>query len=176
MLAVERCAEPVALLDAWTALYDNLSARHGITGLTAFSRESFAAQLSVPGLVALRAVEGDATVGMLLWYVQGDVAYYHLGAYSERGYELRASFALFSYALEYFAQHGLRYLNLGGGAGTETGGTAGLSRFKAGWANDTRTAYFCGRILDHDRYAELVRASGDPATSYFPAYRLGEFQ
>ena len=176
VLAVERCAAPAALLDDWTALYDNLRARHDITGLTAFSRESFARQLAVPGLVALRAVERDATVGILLWYVQGDIAYYHLGAYSARGYELRASFALFSYALEYFAQHGLHYLNLGGGAGTETGGTTGLSRFKAGWANTTRMAYFCGRILDEARYAELVRAAGNPATTYFPAYRLGEFQ
>ncbi len=176
VLHVEQCAEPIAFLDDWTTLYGYLIERHGITGLTAFSRASFARQLTVPGLVALRAVDADATVGMLLWYVQGDVAYYHLGAYSERGYELRASFALFSYALEYFAQAGLRYLNLGGGAGTGTDGAAGLTRFKAGWTNDTRTAYFCGRILDEARYAELVRAQGDPLTNYFPAYRLGEFQ
>jgi hypothetical protein len=176
VLSVERCAEPTDALDDWTTLYETLVERHGISGIAAFSRASFARQLAVPGLVALRAREGETTVGMLLWYVQADVAYYHLGAYSARGYELRASFALFSYALEYFAAQGLRYLNLGGGAGTNTNGASGLTRFKAGWANQTRTAYFCGRVFDRALYDELVRARGVAPTHYFPAYRLGEFQ
>ena len=175
-LQVERCAEPASLLADWTALYSALRERHGITGLAAFSPECFARQLAVPGLVALRATHDGATVGMLLWYVQGDLAYYHLGAHSRSGYELRASFALFSYAIDYFARQGLRYLSLGGGAGAEGGGTSGLSRFKAGWSNETRTAYFCGRIFDPQRYAEIVRAKGVPPTEYFPAYRLGEFR
>src|SRR5215213_8208057 len=108
------------------------------------------------------------TVGMLLWYVQGDVAYYHLGAYSERGYELRASFALFQHAIEQFARRGLRWLNLGAGAGAASGAESGLSRFKQGWATGTRTAYFCGRIFDEKKYQEILRARGVPATKYFP--------
>jgi hypothetical protein len=174
-LQVEACADPPAALDAWAALYEVLVERHGVKGIAAFSRESFAGQLAVPGLTAFRAVHGGATVGMLLWYAQGEVAYYHLGAYSPRGYELRASFALFSYATEYFAGRGLRWLNLGAGAGA-AGGASGLSRFKEGWSNATRTAYFCGRVLDPEKYREIVAAKGAPPTSYFPAYRLGEFR
>ncbi|PYS84869.1 MAG: hypothetical protein DMF67_03065 [Acidobacteria bacterium] len=175
-LRVEECANPAEFLDDWVALYGVLVERHGIAGVAAFSRESFAGQLAVPGVAALRAVRDGETLGMLLWYVQGEVAYYHLGAYSERGYELLASFALFSHAIDYFRRRGLRWLNLGGGAGAEGGSASGLSRFKRGWATGVRTAYFCGRVLDRGRYEEIVRAKKIPPTSYFPAYRLGEFR
>lgn len=175
-LYVERCAEPLNFLEAWIALYSTLVEKHRITGIAVFSKESFAKQLAVPGIVAFRAVHNEATVGMLLWYVQGNVAYYHLGAYNARGYELRASFALFSYSIEYFARHGFGWLNLGGGAGASANGTSGLSRFKEGWSNGTRTAYFCGRVLDQKKYQEIINAKSIPATDYFPAYRVGEFQ
>lgn len=175
---VEACARAADFLGDWCALYRVLVARHEVRGIAAFSEQSFARQLGVPGARALRAVRDGETVGMLLWYVQGDVAHYHLGAYSERGYELRASFALFQFALGHFARAGLRWLNLGGapGAGGAAAAASGLGRFKQGWASDARTAYFCGRVFDRGRYDEIVRAKGAPATAYFPAYRLGEFR
>jgi hypothetical protein len=173
-VSVEECADPPQLLDDWAALYGTLVERHGVRGIAAFSRASFAKQLRVPGCVAFRAVLKGETVGMLLWYVQGGVAYYHLGAYSERGYEARASFALFRRAVDEFARRGLRWLNLGGGAGAGDA-SSGLSRFKQGWATGTRTAYFCGRVLDRGGYERIVAAKGAVPTHYFPAYRLGEF-
>ena len=175
-VSVEECERPVELLDDWHALYQELIARHGIEGLTAFSKRSFAQQLEVPGIVALRAVRDGATVGMLLWYIQRDVAYYHLGAYSSAGYELKASFALFDYALGYFARRGVRWANLGGAPGARTGEASGLGRFKQGWSTETRTAYFCGRIFDAEKYDEIVRSKGIQRTTYFPAYRSGEFR
>lgn len=172
---VEVCADPAASLDDWIGLYQVLIERHRISGIGAFSRESFARQLVVPGIVVLSAVHNGTTVGMLLWYVQNDIAYYHLGAYSEQGYDLRASYALFSYAIEYFAGRGLSWLDLGGGAGSRAGAASGLSRFKEGWSTGVRTAYFCGRIFDRERYKAITEANGIPVTKYFPAYRLGEF-
>jgi len=53
---------------------------------------------------------------------------------------------------------------------------SGLSRFKRGWSTGVRTAYFCGRIFDEKRYQEIREQRSLPATSYFPAYRLGEFE
>jgi hypothetical protein len=111
-----------------------------------------------------------------LWFVQGDVGYYHLGAYSPPGYEMRASFALFQFAIEYFSVSGLRWLSIGAGAGVGSGETDGLTRFKKGWSTGTRTAYFCGRIFDNVKYQEIVSTKDIPATDYFPAYRLGEFE
>ena len=172
---VEKIDQPLAYLDDWVNLYQTLIERHQIMGITVFSKNSFAGQLTVPGLVAFRAVHSNATVGMLLWYIQDDVAYYHLGAYSSQGYQLKASFALFWTAIEFFQQQGLAWLSLGAGAGA-SGTDSGLTRFKQGWATGTRTAYFCGRIFDHDRYAALTQAGGIKETNYFPAYRQGEFR
>jgi lipid II:glycine glycyltransferase (peptidoglycan interpeptide bridge formation enzyme) len=173
---VETCQDSAQLLEEWIELYEHLIERHRIEGISAFSRESFAKQFRVPGIIIFRASLGGVTVGMTLWYMQGEVGYYHLGAYSAEGYELRASFALFWTAIKYFADHGSRWLDLGGGAGIKPDGTDGLSRFKAGWSTRTRTAYFCGRIFDHEKYCAITKATGIAASSYFPAYRLGEFQ
>ena len=172
---VEKCPRPLAFLDEWVNLYQTLVDRHNITGMAAFSRNSFAGQLSVPGIVVFRAVENGTTVGMLLWYEQDQRAYYHLGAYSIRGYEIGASFALFEYAIRYFCSQQFKWLNLGAGAGTGTG-NSGLSRFKKGWSTDVRTVYFCGRIFDRQKYQQLVEATNTHSTDYFPAYRLGEFK
>jgi hypothetical protein len=112
---------------------------------------------------------------MLLWYVQDEVGYYHLGAYNEKGYALKVSFGLFWQAIHYFASKGLRWLNLGAGVGATTMIDGGLSRFKRGWATGKRTAYFCGRIFDNATYCEITRTAGCKGTDYFPAYRQGEF-
>jgi hypothetical protein len=176
LLEVEPCTDAPGLLDEWHALYGNLIRRHGIQGIAAFSRQSFAKQLRVPGLFALRAVRDGTTVGMTLWYVQGPIVYYHLGAYSDAGYEAGASFALFWSAIEHFSSRGQLWMNLGGGPGFGRREGDGLTRFKRGWATGTRTAYFCGRVLSPDRYAEIVSATPAPPApaDYFPAYRSGE--
>jgi hypothetical protein len=174
-LKIEICEEPLDFLPQWNLLYDILIERHQISGLTRFSREVFAKQFNVPGLVVFRALADDETVGMLLWYVQDKIAYYHLGAYSDLGYALNASFALFWYALKHFSASGLEWLSLGAGAGARNDGTDGLTRFKRGWSTGTRQAYFCGKVFNQKIYDELVRKRGVERTDYFPAYRSGEF-
>ena len=174
-LKIELCANPIGFLDDWVTLYHQLIQRHHIKGLTAFSRTAFQKQLEVPGIVVFRAIYNEKTVGMLLWYVQNRVAYYHLGAYSTTGYNLRASFALFWFAIEYFLSIGLHWLNLGAGAGIANDSADGLTRFKQGWSTGTRMTYLCGRILNRKKYHEIVKEKGIPLKEYFPAYRLGEF-
>lgn len=174
-VVVERCEHPSSHLDDWVSLYSVLIQRHQISGIRVFSRSSFAKQLKTPGMVCFRAIRNQQTVGMILWYVQNGVAYYHLGAYRNEGYQMRASFALFRKALDYFVASGLKYANLGAGAGLGNGADDGLSRFKRGWSTCMRTTYLCGRIFDRQEYDRLVRARGVGATDYFPAYRKGEF-
>jgi hypothetical protein len=176
VVEVETCAEPTRFLGEWIALYAHLVRRHGIRGIPAFSARSFEGQLRVPGLVAFRAEHAGETVGMLLWYVQGDVGYYHLGAYDDAGYELRASFALFQHAIEHFRDAGLRWLDLGAGAGTTARADDGLGRFKQGWSTGTRTAWLGGRIFDPEHYARLARERGAEGVDFFPAYRHAEWQ
>lgn len=166
------CVEnPIAALDDWTRLYGTLIERHAIDGIRAFSRASFASQLATPGLMAYRAVVATETVGMLLFYVQGDVAYYHLGAFSPRGYELGAAFAVFWTALKELSCT-VKFVSLGGDAGVDND-EGGLARFKRGWANTTRCAYVCRHVGNPELYARL--SSGRSETSFFPAYRAGEF-
>jgi hypothetical protein len=174
---IEMCENPADHVDDWTSLYRVLVERHQIKGLRLFSRQCFEQQLRIPGMIAFRALHRrtDATVGMLLWYVQGEVGYYHLGAFSQEGYQAMASFALFSAAIQYFESQPLRWLSFGGGAGLRDDANDGLAAFKRGWASDTRMSYFCGRILNKPAYERLAQARGVPDTDYFPVYRAGEF-
>lgn len=176
-LDVECVADATRFSDEWIELYANLIRRHSIRGLTAFSANSFRAQLAVPGISMFRGMHNNETVGMTLWYTDRQVAYYHLGAYSELGYKLEASFAIFQRALEHFSSRQVQWLDLGAGAGISAQNSSdGLTRFKRGWASDTRTAYFCGRIFDQSKYEAALRSRNLTATTnYFPAYREGEF-
>jgi hypothetical protein len=177
VIAVESCEQPSQHADEWVNLYATLVERHHIKGMARFSKAAFLTQLQVPGLFMFRAAHGESTVGMTLWYTnEQNVSYYHLGAYTDLGYELKASFALFWFAMEHFATLGIEWLNLGAGAGVRRKEDDGLARFKRGWSTGTRTAYFCGRILDRVRYDEMTNAKGISETKYFPAYRAGEFQ
>jgi hypothetical protein len=171
---VDHCAAPEAWLDEWTALYGELVVRHGVTGPARFSRASFERQLHVPGITVFRAACRSQTVAMSLWYVDGDVVYYHLGACNSRGYELAAMFAVFDVALRHFAALGLRWAELGGAAGWRATTEDGLARFKSGWANERRTAWFCGRVLDETAYQRLATGRQHSQSGFFPGYRQPE--
>lgn len=173
-MTVEACSNPCEFLDDWERLYDTLSEKHGLIGMKRFSRAAFAAQLQTPGIVAFRASAAGETIGGQLWYVQGRVAYSHLTAVSDAGYRLRASYALYGFALEYFRGQ-VDWLDWGAGAGLTASEDDSLAQFKRGWSNDSRTAYFCGRVFDREGYDQLVATRNVAATSYFPAYRAGEF-
>lgn len=168
---VEWCDPALEQLDSWCRLYEELVHRHGITGVTRFSRESFAAQLSLPGMQLSRAMHRGRPVGMALWLAGAQVVYYHLAAYATEGYRCRAAYALFDAAIRRFRNNGFRWLELGGAAGTAPGATDGLARFKAGWATGQRMAWFGGRVVDAEAYRQLTPSQGE---TFFPAYRATE--
>ena len=173
-VTVHVCEQPRDWATIWNDLYRTLVQRHDIRGLARFSPSAFAHQLEVPGLVMFRAVYRNEVVGMALWYVQGEVTYYHLTASSDLGYSLGASYGLLWRSLEFFQATDLTTIDLGASAGLHDTAN-GLSRFKRGWATGQRTAYLCGRIFDHTRYEALTVAVGKTGSAYFPAYRDGEF-
>jgi hypothetical protein len=176
MILVEKCDQPLNYLDDWIELYGLLIKRHEIEGVRKFSPFSFQQQFEALGLVVFRAVYKKQTIGMLLFYEQGDIAYYHLGAFSDIGYDRRASFGLFWQAITFFKKKGVKYLDLGAGAGVKADMDSGLDRFKKGWASESKLAYFCGRIFDTKRYGEIAKHKRKQDSSYFPAYREGEFK
>ena len=168
----EVCAQPLEHLDDWVRLYAELVARHGVHGVSAFSRESFRRQFALPGLIVLRAVRHGRTVAMALWLEDAPYAHYHLAASSREGYEVGASYALVATGLEQVRARGVRWVDLGGapvGARDD-----GLAYFKRGWADAERPAHLCGRILDRDAYAQLAGRARRGAAAWFPAYRAAE--
>jgi hypothetical protein len=173
LIEVERCIHPLKFVQQWNELYANLTKRHNIKGISEFSARSFYKQLKVPGLEMFRAILKKETVGLMLCYVQGDVGYYHLSAYSKAGYKHRASYALFAYVLAYFAAR-LRWFSLGAGAGAYNDGKDGLTRFKSGWATGTRTVYICGRVFDQTVYNDITCSRAITGGDFFPLYRKGE--
>jgi hypothetical protein len=176
-IIVEACANPLVHLDEWNRLYAVLIERHSITGIRVFSPRAFKQQLEVPGLVMFRATLNGEAAGILLWYVKNEVAYYHLGAFSEAGYKERAAFALFWTAIQHFRDLGLKWLHLGGREGAQKSEeeTAGLSSFKSGWSTGMLPAYFCGRIFRRELYDQITKSHNVAGSTYFPAYRTGEF-
>ncbi len=169
---IERVDEPEQYSDEWVTLYHNLISRHDIHGINAWSPESLRQQLRVPGIELFRAIHGGRTVGLDLWYVEGDVAHGHLAAFDDLGYKLKASYALKWRILEYFRSRSVAWVNLGGVPGDKTDVTQGLGYFKNGWATGTRDVYLCKSVFDQGTYNELARHK--PNTGLFPRYRAGE--
>lgn len=173
-LQVEVCPNPHQYLDEWVRLYDLLIEKYQIRSLRAFSRLSFIRQFEVPGFLMFRAYQQDQTVGIALAYTQGEGAFLHLTGMSQAGYKLGASYALYSFAIEYLAGSA-RWLDLGGTPGVAEGQQDGLKYFKMHWATGTRMTYFCGRIFNRQRYTAIAQSTGTVGASYFPSYRQGEF-
>ena len=155
-----------ACLDEWVRLFSALSARHQIGGMGAFSRDAFVKMQETPGLLAAVADAQGETVAITLWIRFRDKLYYHLGASSERGYKLRASFGLFGAVIERYRE---ATIDLGGCAGLRDDPEDGLWKFKRGFANASVMAMLCGAVLDEEKYAALTAGL---RSDFFPEYRV----
>ncbi len=93
---------------------------------------------------------------MLLWLVNRNIAYYHLGAFSQWGTNYMPLLVYLLFQLIFFKARSIHILNFGGCAGLKDNPHDGLARFKRGWANATKTAYFCGRIINKSSYDFFV--------------------
>lgn len=171
---VERCEDPTRFLDEWTRLYAVLVERHRVRGVAAFSRAAFAAQLRLRDLTVFRATLNGETIGAHLWITQGEIVYSHLAAFSQRGYDVGAAYALYWESLHYFAPSH-EWVDFGAGAGLTGEASDGLTAFKRGWSTGTRPVYLCGRVLNSEAYERLATERGYGMSRYFPAYRTGEF-
>ena len=170
-LQVEFCDEPFRCADEWIKLYDNLIMRHNISGIKAFSKNAFLTQMQTPGIILVVGKLGGEVVGGLLVVIQDKVAYAHLTAYSDLGYKHSASYGIFWMTLKYLAEQKVRYLDLGGTAGIKENAQDGLSRFKAGWSNESRIVYLCCRVFNQQKYESVCRQIKIANDDYFPAYR-----
>jgi Acetyltransferase (GNAT) domain len=177
--AVQSCqTEVIALadnLDAWCALYGDLGERRSLADHHRFPAAYFDQLSRVPGVRTIGAFNEGELVSAHIWVIDGDRAYSHLAASSDKGYRCGASYALYDHAITQFTDTMLLDL---GGIPDHTGTMTGLERFKRGFANDQRTNQICGFIANARDYDRLCRNAGiDCETqSYFPAYRAGSLR
>jgi len=175
IMQMEFCNEPLKYLNEWIVLYQNLVKRHSIIGIRAFSNESFHRQLETDGMNIALCRICDEIIAAMLFIVDGDVAYTHLSAFSDKAYNVNASFGLYWGVLNYLKELNVKFVDIGAGSGISQSETDGLIRFKTGWSNTNRMVYLCGCILDGEKYAEVCRLKSIEGNNYFPSYRVGEF-
>lgn len=173
-LTVKHRISPNINLDDWVELYSHLIQRHNISGIRAFSRESFMSQISIPNTHFFSVHYQDLMVGGNLFFIQGDVAYAHLSAFTNVGYDLGAAYAVKWVAIQELAKS-VRWIEFGGGTRTSDDKLDGLSQFKKGWSNKTEKSIFCGKILQKEIYQRLSEKTGSADISWFPSYRVNEY-
>jgi hypothetical protein len=155
-------------------VYRQTMARVGATPFYYFSAAYFAALEARLGQeVHLLLVEaaGEVTAAALFFEHSG-IVQYHLGGTRDRFLEAAPMKLLFHFARAWFKERGARVLHLGGGLG---GKADALLHFKAGFS-PLRARFHTWRIVAmRTAYDALVddwrRATGEAATTYFPAYR-----
>lgn len=172
---IEAGPVPADFGPAFAALYQGLAEKKGIHDMRRFDAESLAAQLAIPGAHLVTAWDGTALLGADLYYLDGAVAYAHLSAYAAEGYARAVSYPMIRAAHDYFAPRA-RWIDLGGTPAHEAGlSGGGVGHFKRGWTDVTRPTYLCGAVLNPRAYARLAADRAPPGTTWFPAYRAGEF-
>ena len=168
--AARRCeVAGIAFDDAiedWLRLYGALAARRGFVGALQDFGRPYLMALPRLGLRAFAAREAGRVVAMGLWLVDGDRAWYHLGAADEAGRACGAGHAVFDVAIRALLDAGVTDIVLGGGLHAASDPSCGLDRFKAGFANEARVNMILGAVLDPGRYAALGAGA-----DWFPAYR-----
>ena len=174
-LKVDICEEPLQYIDDWMTLYGHLIKRHNIDGMRAFSKRCFEMQMKIPGATLIVGKLGQEVVGAHLILINGNVSYSHLAAFSESGYKHSASYGIYWMTLNHLKDRNIQFLDLGASAGVGENAQDGLSKFKAGWSNDSRTVYLCGRVFSHQTYESIRQQFHIPEVDYFPAYRRDEF-
>ena len=158
------------LATGWAQIYAHLVAKKHITDARAFSAESLAAQLRVPGAQVVTAWDGGTLLGVDLYYLDRGRAFAHLSAYAPQGYAASVSYPMLAAAMDHLRPLA-DAIDLGGAPAGPAG--PGIAQFKAGWTPMTRPSFLCGKVLDTAAFATL--APGADAEGWFPAYRSGEY-
>ena len=173
-MRVEIAGQPTAaLVDDWLCLQSEIQHRHGPRATRLLTRDAVARLFATPGVIVLRVTLENMLMGMHVDILAGPVVYAHLAAYSSEGYAANASSAINVFEIEYFRGKA-RWIDWGGNAGRADDKDDGLARFKSRFSTGSLPVYLCGKIFQHERYDELVRARSGSNQAYFPAYRAGD--
>jgi hypothetical protein len=163
-------AREIALADhlpAWQALYGELAARHGLTGVHAFPAAHHQGLAELPGVRTFAAFVEGRLVSAHVFVTHEGYAVSHLAASAAEGYATGAAYAVNDLAVSTLGD--CEVINFGGGAGFTDDPSDGLVRFKKGFSNTAAPSYLCGKVLDGAAYEMLSAGFGQ--NGFFPAYR-----
>ena len=170
---VERASVDDSVREEWLGLYSGLREARGFAGQMAdFDEAGLEAQLGLPGSRYYRARMSGTTVAAALWFDSEEFTWYHLGASTDAGRAVEASYALFDLALRQSVEAGLSWANLGGGAGLAEIEDDGLARFKRGWTPHLGWSRLVGRIISLATYESACQLGGPSRGGTFPPYRF----
>ncbi len=154
-------------LESWRSFYEELTARHQMSGVHAFPAAHHEALASLAGVRTFGAFADGELVSAHVFVAHDGYAFSHLAASTGRGYEIGAAYAVNAAALTNL--NDCRLINFGGGPGTVEDPANGLVRFKKGFSNRAAPSFLCGKVLDPAVYEALSSKVGE--TEFFPAYR-----
>jgi hypothetical protein len=149
------------------AIHSALQARRRFSDIANVPAAHFPAVLSVPGIAAIAARNGDG-IGALMIAAReaGETHLLHLLA-DDRAIATCPAYLLMAYISETWAQDGPVYL---GGAPAGTDGP-GIAKFKSRWASAIIPVMMMTAILREDVYRALSPSCAGAGGEHFPAYR-----
>jgi hypothetical protein len=156
-------------IDRWFNLWDAVQPTRSVAGMRSGSRHALTEQFGLSGAYAMWATAGGVDVAAQLVLFSATTAYAHLAVSNRLGREARAMYALDAALVEMAMAMGLT-VHWGGAAGPSD--TAdGLTAYKRGWSNASRTAWIVGSVLDPDAYLSVGGTLPVDGAAWFPPYR-----
>lgn len=169
-LGVRVVEDRQALAEAMQHLYPLTMARSGASAHYQFSGATLACWTLDPGAIAIGAASDSQIEAVAVFPFVGERAEYHVGVADNDSREMTAW--LLWQGMIRLRNAGVKSLNLGGGVRPGDG----LYRFKEWFGGRSASLHVVRQIYQPEAYDRLRLAAGVPAdTTWFPAYRAGEF-
>ncbi|WP_442604290.1 lipid II:glycine glycyltransferase FemX [Paenibacillus sp. KN14-4R] len=168
---LEFAERPTSDLSQFLPLYTKTMDKRDALSYYYFSNEYFEKLARDLGdrMKLLEIKHQETVISSALFFIEGDIAQYHLQGSSREHETFFPSHYLIYRTMEYMRQSGCKWLHLGGGyAGNEDG----LYRFKKGFDTKGELPFYIGkRIHNQEQYQSLLQQINPQELAYFPIYR-----
>ena len=126
-------------------------------------------QLNMPGIKLFKGEYNNKIHGIACYIEVADKVYGHVIGSTQFGLNNHLNYGLYAVALKYYHKQ-KAFIDFGGNAGLVNDSSCGLSKFKSGWSSHVANTYICGKILNSNKYQQLI-GERFKNSKYFPAYR-----
>jgi Acetyltransferase (GNAT) domain len=167
-------------LDIFIDIYTETMHRVNAIGTYFFTKDYFHKLVEALGegiWLCIVEADGEVIAASLITEFSG-IVQYHLGGTRTRSLPQSPTTIAFDYVIRWAKERNNRYLNLGGGLGSDRDS---LYHFKAGFSKHTKSFATMEVIINRDLYDRLTQLRAESAgmttselnnSSFFPIYRL----